>query len=259
METSNPLCTSGDYLETIKRGDGYYEAVRDAQGKFLTPIILTGSYEVRSGSRVFGSYLSLIHYNLAPLEQNPHVVNHFSIALRDKVVEQLGNRQKSGDKTIDRLVVIPQTEFGIILAYHLGCGHAKPEKQVVRPATDHQLAQYELVFRRHRLERGQQVAIFDDVGNNFTGVYKLLTLLGQLHCQLVAVICIVNRSHQRCLPLPCYGDVPIISLLHRPTLQYRQDDPLVAAEFSKGNVEGDPKGSWYRLLAAMNQHSPTPA
>ncbi|MFY9484341.1 MAG: hypothetical protein WAP74_01830 [Patescibacteria group bacterium] len=247
------LIAGTDHLETIRRCDGYYEATQNGDGTFLGPLVITGSYEVSLGTGIRRALLSPILYNIARVEQKVSVLSHFSRLLRARVIEQLGTRDIPGDEVIESLIVIPRTNFGTLLAFHLGCQLVEAEKRITRPAGELQPPQYELVFERHRLEKGQRVAIFDDVGNNFTGVTKLITELGRLNSKIVAVICVVNRSGKTIQSLPCHGDIPIISLLDLPTPQYHQDDPLVAAALEQRNIFGDPKKHWDQLLAIMKR------
>jgi len=243
-----------DVLELIKQNGGYYEAGRDSDGNFLTPLVVTGKQEVAAGSGLFQFLLSPAYYNLARLEQKPCVAMHLSRMVAAQVVESLGSSDKPGQEAFDCLLTIPRTTFGSSLAQLLEYPrYTEAEKRIIRPAGDFQPPDYDLILERHRLECGLGVAIFDDVGNNFTGVNKLLTLISQHRCNLVAVICVVNRSGQKKLPLPCHGDIPIVSLLELQAPQYHQDHSIGRMALSRRNVVVNPKKEWDRLLALMNQ------
>jgi len=62
------------------------------------------------------------------------------------------------------------------------------------------------------------------------------------------IICIVNRSDKT-----EWQGKPVISLIHKPSPQFRQDDSEVAALVDSGSVIWKPKHEWPKLKAAMSK------
>lgn len=237
MSLVTPRTTDRNYLAVLRECGGYYECPKDASGRRLGPLIaFTGRYA--HGKQWVGE----VYYNLAAVEEDPPVLNYFALDLARKILTVMPG------KPFDTIVGIPQggVLLGLFVASQLGCRYYYPEKEVteLRSATSREKSK--LVWGRHELRPGMRVVVIEDIFNNFSSTRKTLSLVQETGAKLVALAGAFNRSKQ-----DQWEGLPVISLLHLPTDQYRQDDPYVADDLAQGNVVWDPKPEWEKLMAAM--------
>ncbi|MBL7058230.1 hypothetical protein ISS03_02730, partial [Patescibacteria group bacterium] len=95
---------------------------------------------------------------------------------------------------------------------------------------------------------GDRVIIVEDLCNNFSTTSKLVNLIETLGGVVVGIACILNRS-----PGHIWFELPVMSVIHKPLPQYKQDDPEVAHLVRDGNVVWKPKHEWSKILAAMQK------
>ncbi len=107
---------------------------------------------------------------------------------------------------------------------------------------------------RHPIIPGKRYAIGEDVFNNGKSTGKMADLIEEGGGIVQYVICAVDRAwpetHEFCRPGK--PPIPILCDIFRPTEEYHQDDPTVAALIAAGQVVRHPKLEWDILEAAMN-------
>ncbi len=237
-----------DILQTLRNCGGYYSCPKNLSGQRLGPLVgYAGHYLDTTGQR--RQWVGDVYCNFAKAEQYPHVIKYFAWHLSFELEMLL-------KYSIDVFCGAPIG--GYSFADMLGLVHnrrvIKAEKKITALATTTTREQSELAFVRHEIQVGEQVAIVEDVCNNFTTTQKLIDLIVLSGGQVTAIVCLLNRSltvdtHYQ-LP-ESVTRLPIISLVRLPIPEYRQDDPEVAADIETGNVIWKPKDRWPELMAAM--------
>jgi adenine/guanine phosphoribosyltransferase-like PRPP-binding protein len=228
-----PEIVPGDLLATWKNCGGYYKCPESADGKLLGPLVgYRGTYKVSNGSKEH--FVGKVYYNFAKVEQWHQARAQFAGALHEFV----------RGRYIDVMMGAPMG--GILLAGDLGgiCNRRSifAEKKVTKVATESSREESHLIINRHDLLRGDRVAIVEDVCNNFSTTEELISLVKSVGAYVVAIVCALNRSK-----FDKYVDRPVVSLLHIPTDQYKQDDPVVAEYVQRGQVVWKPKDEWEKL------------
>lgn len=99
-------------------------------------------------------------------------------------------------------------------------------------------------------EKGERVAIVDDVFNNFQNTDNTLSEIAITGANIVLLVGALNRS-----PIydTTYKGLPVIASIREAYPEYEQDDPAVVADIAAGNLELEVKKNWARLVAAMQQ------
>jgi hypothetical protein len=128
----------------------------------------------------------------------------------------------------------------------LGSRFAFLEKRVTALASASSREQSELVLARHELKDGSSGFVVEDVCNNFSTTDQAAAVLAANGVKLVSITCFLNRSSKA-----EWEGRPVIALVDRPSQQWRQDDPAVAADIQVGNVVWKPKLEWPRLMKAV--------
>ncbi len=127
------------------------------------------------------------------------------------------------------------------------------EKKVIALATASSREKSKLMLGRHSVRKGEQIAVCEDVTNNFSTTGEACELVEGQGGNVVAIVTVVNRADT---DIYFYGDraIPVMALHHKPMPQYEQDDPAVADDVAAGNVVLKPKSEWPRLKAIMEKH-----
>jgi len=233
---------TNDYLEILQRCGGYYECPRDPKEKRLGPLAgYAGTYKDETSGETL-HYVGDVYYNFAKAEEFHHVIDFFARTLSAKIQRKLGH-----DAEIDYVLGAPMGGIAIAnnLARVLDCRFVFAEKEIVRIATAERREESVLILKRHEIEREARVVLAEDVCNNFSTTEKIWDLIESTGAYMVGIACELNRSG-----VDSFERLPVISLLHIPTEQYRQDDEEVAADIKAGNVVWEPKDEWPRLQAA---------
>jgi len=229
-----------DYIETLRRCGGYYATRLGEDGRRLSPLVgYAGKYEDPYGEML--QWVGDVYYNFAKVEEFPHVLKQFGSHLAEDVgVYILGE--------IDYVLGAPMGGIAIAvsLARHLDCRFAFAEKKVTALATPESREKSKLLLSRHEIVPGSKVVLVEDVCNNFSTTEELVALVRSGGSEVIGIACELNRS-----PETKWGELPVVSLRHIPTAQYRQHDPLVAVDIQASNVVWKPKDEWARLMAAM--------
>lgn len=234
-----------DHLETLKRCGGYYRCPTAPDARLGPLVGYAGKYKDASGAEK--AYVGEVYYNFAMAEELPHVLDHYATCF---AVKNMGLLLKGID--LDILLGAPMG--GILTAGALGRALLRrvvfAEKKVTAVATKEKREESILVLDRHAISAGKKVAVVEDVCNNFSTTEKIISLVEKAGSQVVAIFCWLNRSSVTEYEI---GEtvMPVVSLLHIPTAQYRQDDPYVSSAIETGNVVWKPKDEWKRLEQAM--------
>ena len=226
-----------DHLETLRRCGGYYKCPKSPDGERLGPLVgYAGTYGEEGRH-----YVGDVYFNFAKAEVFPHVLNLFAITL--------ARRFRAQSIKVDCIMAAPMggLAFGFALACRLDRRFIFAEKKVMAVATIGSREESKLELSRHELPDGANVVLVEDVCNNFSTTAKARALIEAAGAHLIGLACELNRS-----PEITWEGLPVISLLHIPTEQYRQDDPKVAADIAASNVAWKPKNEWERLMTAMS-------
>jgi orotate phosphoribosyltransferase len=234
-------------LSDLKKLGGYYICPESPEGKLLGPLVgYAGRYEDAEG--IPRQFVGKVYFNYAKGEQNPK--------FRQTCAYQLKQLLMGTILHLDCIIGMPMG--GILLATELGsqfnCDTIFPEKKITALATETQREQSKLVLDRHDLRPGSYVILLEDVCNNFSTTAQAVELVLGADCKIAAIACAINRSTET--EYSSSGlTIPVISLFHQPTQQFRQDDPAVAEHIAANNVAWKPKSrtEWPRLKAAMEQ------
>ncbi|MDD2646981.1 MAG: phosphoribosyltransferase family protein [Patescibacteria group bacterium] len=239
MEEIGP---ASDPLDILHAAGGYYACPRDPiTGKRLGPLVgYAGRYEGSDGQKL--QYVGDVYFNVATLEQDPNVLR--------QEAERLGFELRHGDFDSQFDVVIGAPMGGIVLAALVAMALRKRfaflEKRVTALATGTSREQSELVLSRHDIGRDAPCLLVEDVCNNYSTTGQAAAAIGTTGARLVGVGCFLNRSGKM-----EWEKRPVVALVNKPTEQWKQDDPAVAADIAAGNVILKPKAEWPRLMEAM--------
>lgn len=226
-----------EYLEALKECGGYYNTPM-LEGQPLGPLVgYSGKYTEGDTQLQFVGFR---YFNLATLEQYPNAADLFARGLASKVLEELENP--------DCIIGVPGG--GMIIGHntarYLDALYAGLEKKIVALATETSKEQTKLTLGRHDIESGMRVVLCEDLVNNFSTTDKAIEVVEAAGAHVVGIICGMNRS-----PNDEYRDLPVVSLVHVPTPQFKQSDSEVTAFIENPGVVRDVKPEWPRLKQIM--------
>lgn len=234
VEPNNPL-------QTLVNCTGFYQSRCDADGKIVGPLVGYAGKDETGKNFVGACYI-----NLATVEERPRVLAHFARTLAENIKGIIG------DDCVDVFLGAPMG--GLLLAGALSqemnvrTAFAEKKVKALSDSTTGVKEESELVISRHTINKGDRVIIVEDLCNNFSTTSKLVNLIETLGGVVVGIACILNRS-----PGCIWLELPVMSVIHKPLPQYRQDDPEVAHLVRDGNVVWKPKYEWSKLLATMQK------
>lgn len=107
------------------------------------------------------------------------------------------------------------------------------------------------------IKPGDQVVIGEELVNNASTTEKLIRLVEDAGGTVIGISCAINRSYPFRDTFTSDGraPIPIVSVIERPTPQYRQDDALIVAAVEAGNpIIWKPKYAWGQMAAAMKRN-----
>lgn len=226
-----------DAYQILKDCDALYESPKGENGKYVGPLVAYAGID-ENGKNFVG-----FHYvNIAQAEQEYLPRIGLSKMMAEKITQAVGKP--------DRLIAAPMGGiiFAATTANFLETRVSFFEKKVTKLADveNNTREESELMYKRHNLEQGEKVIIFEDLCNNFSTTQKMVETLRELGANVVAIACIFNRSDKDELM-----GIPVIPVLHIPIPEYRQDNPEVKGMLEAGNIVLSPKKEWPRLKAAM--------
>jgi orotate phosphoribosyltransferase len=197
-----------------------------------------------------------IYFNFRKIEVHPRVVEAFAIAACNKLQE------KGLLDTFDTVCGIPNggRTFGQALALAAGKRFAYADKKP-KPTAAGKKQEYEWDLSQFEFEKGERVAIAEDVYNNFQNTDNTLAEITAGGADIVMLIGALNRSPKYdTFYAPKSGvlmgrNLPVIASIREAYPEYEQDDPAVAADVAAGNIEFEVKKNWGALSEAMNQYA----
>ncbi|MFA4833886.1 MAG: orotidine 5'-phosphate decarboxylase / HUMPS family protein [Patescibacteria group bacterium] len=228
----------GDHVAMLDNCDGFYESPRDASGNYVGPLVAyAGKYDTPSGEL---NFVGRCYFNLAKVEERPLV--------RQVFCRDLAGKFKNLSKIPGAIMGMPMGSIQLTatLGDFLGCRTIFAEKKVIEPASEGKKEKSILVLGRHEVKKGEVVFIVEDVCNNFSTTDKAIKLIEEAGGIFGGIICFVNRSDKT-----EWAGKPIVSLIHKPSPEFKQDDSAVRDLIAAGNICWEPKKEWARLKKAM--------
>ncbi len=230
------------YLDLLVRCGAYYNAVIDPETQNpIGPLVgYSGQYYDETSRRNL-QYVGYRYFNLARLEQYPQVEAFFAAGLARLVKESF--------PTLHGIVSVPDggTILGSGVAGQLDVWFIGMQKKTVKLATATAKEQTSLVFGRHEIvEKNMQVVLCEDLVNNFSTTDKAIEIVKLAGAQVVGIICGFNRSE-----ITEYKRLPVVSLVHKPTPQFRQDDRAVVRHIEAVGILKNVKPNWSSMAKAM--------
>jgi len=229
-------------LETLKKFGGYYESPKDANGKYLGPLVAyAGTYQHEGKTK---NKVGFEYFNFARVECDFCLRSYFA----DLIIAEM---KKEGEE-IECDVLIGAPMGGIMLATEMGqmlrCDAIFGEKQIIAVASVENGTKEEsrLVIDRHEIQEKAECVIVEDVCNNFSTTGKFKKIIEEKGGKLVAIVCAVNRSGAR-----EWEGIPVLSSIFIPTAQYEQEAEEVRDLIADGKIVWKPKQEWQLLEDAM--------
>lgn len=242
-----PEIVPGNVIATLRNCDGVYECPLDAEGKPLGPLVgYAGQYEADDEKLL--NYVGFVYYNVGKGDQWAHV----SEVWTESHAESLANFNP------DVLVAAPMggISYMSVLKQRLGCRGIFAEKKVTESAREGKREKSKLILGRYDVYPGDSVILIEDIVNNFSTTKQMIDLVDAADGRVIAIACVINRSNRDAhWEAPERDPLPVICLQHKPTPQYKQDDPAVSEYIASGNIIMKPKDRWAELVAAEGKHS----
>lgn len=242
-----PKIVQNNVIATLRNCGGVYECPLSADGKPLGPLVgYAGQYEGTDGKLL--NYVGFVYYNVAKGEQWPHIMYAWAHTHAKSLIPLAPTL----------LVAAPMGGIAYMEALKLAlwCRGIFAEKKVVEAAQEGKREKSELIFGRYEVRKDDRVILVEDIINNFSTTEQLIKLVETAGAKVVAIACLINRS-DRVMYESGSGQatIPVISLSHKPTPQYRQGDPVVAEYIKADNIVMKPKDQWQKLVAAEAAHA----
>jgi orotate phosphoribosyltransferase len=229
-----------DPYQTLINFDGLYDSPKDKDGNYKGLVVAYAAIEPETQK----NYVGFTYFNIAKIEQDPKARKYFVDVLADNIKYQVNCPT----------IIVGAPMGGLILATTLAdaffCDMAFFEKKVTRLADpkNHLKEESSLIFNRHEINRGDSIILFEDLVNNFSTTKKMLDFIVSKGARVTAIACIVNRSPHGC---DSFEGIPVISVIHIPTAEYKQTDSEVKDLIESGKIVYKPKAEWPRLKKSM--------
>lgn len=236
-----------DPLITLESCDGYYMCPVDSNGAYLGPLVAyAGKYEASDGT--MKQYVGPDYYNFAKAEEHPMARRFFARLLIQKI--KALSKANEPLRKIGKLIGAPMG--GLFLACELGgemgVSSIFAEKKIVALADKEKGTKdvSKLIIDRHDIAEGEYAALVEDTCNNFSTTDQIIDLVNSRGAKLAYILCAINRSGKN-----EYAGLPVISVIYRPSKQFKQEDPEVYDLVKQGKVVWTPKQNWPELKKAM--------
>lgn len=221
------------------------------EGRRIGPLVpYAGTYTGADGQK--RNFVGDIYFNFRRIEANPLAVDCFA--------EEAYKKLKGQGLLIafDTVCGIPEGGRTFAQALARKCGKRfvyatkkpKPKEEGKKQEYDWDLSQFEFTPDEH-------LAVAEDVFNNFQNTKNTLLQVGATGAKVVLLVGALNRSafvNEAYTPNgDAFGEqsLPVVCAIREPYPEYEQDDPAVAEDISKGNIEWEVKKNWAKLMAAM--------
>lgn len=248
MNTIAQTPGSQDLMRIAKQCGALYICPRNRDGTRKGPLVPCAGRD--EGGR---NFVSDIYINFRRVERHPHAVMAFAEETRQRILDRY---HSIPFKTV---IGIPQggRSFGQMLAYATRRQSAYADKApIATPAGRKQ--EYCWNLSQFNFEDGVEVALAEDMFNNFNNTDETLALIAETGAEVVMLVAAFSRStkyDQMYVPKtgPYVGrELPVVAAVRKPIVGYQQNDPYVAADVAAGNIEFAVKENWDRLLACMD-------
>ncbi|MDD2224672.1 MAG: hypothetical protein PHP97_00720 [Candidatus Shapirobacteria bacterium] len=229
--------------ETFVKVGGVYKSPEDRNENYLGPLVAYDDIYIDvNGNKK--NYVGFYYYNTAPIEQLSKATEYFSSLLAETIKANLclpsyhliASQEDFVLVTdIDKLLLYPISFFKKRVLAVADPEHGKKEESF-------------LFYDRQNIQVGGNYIIFEGVCNNFFTTKQMIDLIESAEGNVIAIACVINRSKKKSF----YG-IPILSVVHIPTPQYRQDDPIVKKLIEECNIVWEPKKYWSFLQEEMRK------
>ena len=198
-----------------------------------------------------------VYFNFAMIEPMPWIVDLFAKAIMINI-----NVQQHELAGVDAVIGIPDggRTLGQALANCMRRRFIYPLK-VPRPKSKMATKEeFDLAFKRISIEKDMKVLVCDDVHNNFQNTDDVLDIVVNAGAVVVGLASGLNRSPKwDSHYVPQKGalrgqEIPIVSAIRKKLDEFDQDDPAVAEDVQRGNIEPKVKENWNKLKALMAEH-----
>ena len=248
------LITEGDPRQTLINCQGLYECPMDGDGSPLGPLVgYAGKYRASDSSQK--NFVGLAYYNYSMADQWPAVNRWFARCLVNGPMKADEPQGTEPYRWQSKMVILGAPMAGIkfstAVAEELGCRHIFAEKKTLKVGLMvGERDEEELRMLRYDIHPGDLVWIGEELINNFSTTKDLVAMIEEAGGVYMGIMCVINRSWPEVRE---FMGKPIYSVLHVPTPQYRQDDPLIVAALACGlPIIGKPKHDWGMLKTAMD-------
>lgn len=199
-----------------------------------------------------------IYFNFRRIEPHLPVVEFFAQETKRK----LENRRMLD--RFDTVCGIPEggRTFGQELAKQCGKRFVYALKKP-KPTEPGKKQEYEWDLSQFDIASGERLAVTEDVFNNFQNTDNTLTEVGKTGARVVLLVGALNRSgfvdeiYTPRISASVNMSFPVVCALCEPYPEYEQDDPEVAADIARGNIEWEVKKNWGKLMSAMDASNTT--
>jgi orotate phosphoribosyltransferase len=246
-ESKDPVATIEKIQADVLAGmwqaaEGWYVCPKNSEGMRLGPLVgYAGTYKDGDEKKHF---VGEVYFDFAAVEELPVFLEAFASVLAKKIKAIFGKP--------DWVLGAPMGGLFLTsaVARHLGCRALFAEKKVTKAAEGDQREESVLIFGRHTPEAGTWGVILEDVFNNFSTTELLLALIESVGAEARGMAGSMNRSDRTEFEWK-EQKVGVVSALHRPTPQYRQDDAFVVKDITAGNVVWKAKPERKKLRQIM--------
>jgi len=226
-------------LELGKRCNAVYVCPKAGSERKGPLVVYTGKDD--KGRNLVGD----IYFNFRRIEPHPKAIEAFAEATCQKL------RNRGLINMFDTVCGIPQggRTFGQELARITGKKFAYAEKKP-KSTEAGKKQEYTRDLSQFDFEKGERVAIAEDVYNNFQNTDSTISEISVTGANIVLLVGALNRS-----PIydSTYKGLPVVASIREAYPEYEQDDPAVAADITAGKLELEVKKNWARLCAAMQK------
>ena len=234
----------GSPYETFVECGGVYKSPEDRNENYLGPLVAyDGAYIDANGNKK--NYVGFYHYNTIPIEQLFETREYFSNILAETIKANLYFSSY-------QLIAAPEDFIlTIATADKLQCPKSFFEKKVLEVASPKNRRKEEsiLIYDRQNIQVGGNYIIFEGVCNNFFTTKEMIDFIEFTGGNVVAIACIINRSEKK-----SFCGIPMLSVIHIPTPQYQQDDPMVQKLIEECNIVWEPEKYWSFLQEEMRKY-----
>lgn len=196
-----------------------------------------------------------IYFNFRRIEQYPLVVDCFA----EEAYKKLVARGLLED--FDTVCGIPEggRTFAQALARRCGKRFVYAIKQP-RQKEEGKKQEYDWDLSQFEFTPEERLAVAEDVFNNFQNTGNTLAQVGATGAKVVLLVGALNRSpfvEAQYSPKDATCALPVVCAIRKAYPEYEQDNPEVAADIKRGNIEWEVKKNWAKLMWAMDAHNTT--